>query len=140
MPEASRVRGRSDGQWVTACPVRAGGALKGSYAAGWSWSAYAYRLENHLRGSLRSALKEQQREHEPLVYVYIVVGKQVFYAPVSPEVIARTLSEQNLSTRAQGKEPLVLELDITGREFGLAFVRVEELGKDVGIAVLRSET
>jgi len=138
LPEASRVRGRPDGQWVAACPVRAAGALKGIYAAGWSWSAYAYRLENHLRGSLRSALKE--REHEPLVYVYVVVGKQLFYAPVSPDVIARTLSEQNLSSRAQGKAPLVLELEITGREFGLAFVRVEGLGKDVGVAVLRSET
>lgn len=138
LSEASRVRGRSDGQWVAACPVRVAGVLKGIYAAGWSWSAYAYRLENHLRGSLRSALKE--REHEPLVYVYVVVGKQLFYAPVSPEVIARTLGEQNLAARVQGKDPLVLELDITGREFGVAFARTPELGQDVGIAVLRSET
>jgi hypothetical protein len=42
--------------------------------------------------------------------------------------------------KARGAEPLVLELEITGREFGLAFIRVEELGKDVGVAVLRSET
>lgn len=138
LPEASKVRGRADGQWLAACPVRVAGAVKGIYAAGWSWSAYAYRLENQLRSSLRAALAE--REHEPLVYVYVVVEKNVFGAPVSPEINARTLAEKNLAARAQGAGPLVLELDITGREFGLAFARVEELGKDVGIAVLRSET
>ena len=138
LPEASRVRGRSDGQWVIACPVRGKEALTGIYAAGWSWSAYAYRLENHLRASLRSALKH--REREALVYVYLVVEKQLFYAPISPDVIARTLAEQNLLARAHGTEPLVLELEITGREFGAAFTRVEGLGKDVGVVVLRSET
>lgn len=138
LPEASRVRGRADAQWLAACPVRVEGAVKGIYAAGWSWSAYAYRLENQLRSAVRAALTE--REHEPLVYVYLVVGKNVYGAPVSPEVNARALAEKNLVGRAQGAEPLVLELDITGREFGLAFGRVEELGKEVGIAVLRSET
>jgi hypothetical protein len=138
LPEASKVRGRSDGQWVAASPVRAAGAVKGLYAAGWSWSAYAYRLENQLRSSVRAALAE--REHEPLMYVYLVVGKDVFGAPVSPEVNARTLKEKNLLAAAPSAEPVTLQLEITGRDFGLAFGRVEELGKDVGIAVLRSET
>lgn len=138
LPEASKVRGRPDGQWLAASPVRAAGAVKGIYAAGWSWSAYAYRLENQLRSSVRAALGE--REHEPLVYVYLVVGKEVFGAPVSPEINARALEEKNLLEQARGAEPLVLQLEITGRDFGLAFVRVEELGKDVGIALLRSET
>jgi hypothetical protein len=138
MPEASRVRGRGDGQWAAASPVRVGAEVKGLYAAGWSWSAYAYRLENHLRTTVRSALAE--REKEPLVYVYLCVGKDVFGAPVSPEISARRLAEKNLLTSAKGSEPVVLEMEVTGREFGVAFVRVEELGKDVGIAVMRSET
>lgn len=138
LAEASKVRGRPDAQWVAASPVKVQGAVKGIYAAGWSWSAYAYRLENQLRSSLRAQLAE--REHEPLVYVYLIVDKDVFGAPVSPEVNARALAEKKLLTQARGAEPLALELEITGREFGLAFTRVEELGKDVGIAILRSET
>lgn len=138
LAEASKVRGRADAQWVAASPVKVQGAVKGIYAAGWSWSAYAYRLENQLRSTLRAQLAE--REHEPLVYVYVVVDKGVYGAPVSPEVNARALAEKQLLAQARGAQPLALELEITGREFGLAFTRVEELGKDVGIAVLRSET
>jgi hypothetical protein len=114
------------------------GVVKGIYAAGWSWSAYAYRLETQLRGTVRGALAE--REHEPLLYVYVVVDKDVFGAPVSPEINARALKEKNLLAQAHGTEPVVLELSITEREFGLAFARVPELGPEVGIAVLRSET
>jgi hypothetical protein len=138
LAEASRVRGRADGQWLAASPVRVAGVVKGIYAAGWSWSAYAYRLETQLRGTVRGALAE--REHEPLLYVYVVVDKDVFGAPVSPEINARALKEKNLLAQAHGTEPVVLELSITEREFGLAFARVPELGPEVGIAVLRSET
>jgi hypothetical protein len=114
------------------------GEVKGLYVTGWSFSAYAYRLENQLRSTLRGALK--QNEKEPLVYVYVVVGKDVFGAPVSPEVNAKVLAERNLSAKAIGTEPTTLELEITGREFGIAFLGTQGLGKDVGVAVLRSET
>jgi hypothetical protein len=138
MDEAAGVRGKKDGQWVVAAPVVVDGAVKGLYAAGWSWSAYAYRLETKLRSALHSA--RQENEHEPLVYVYVMVEKDFFGAPVSPEVNARALAAQNLLGKASSAEPSSLELEITGRQFGVAFQRVPELGKDVGIVVLRSET
>jgi hypothetical protein len=137
MPEAARVRGK-DGEWATAQAVEVDGAVKGIYAAGWSWSAYAYRLENHLRGKVRSALGSN--EHEPLVYVYILVDTNVFGAPVSPEVNARGIAEKKFLAGPAGKDPVSAELEITGREFGAAFQRTPALGENVGVVVLRSET
>lgn len=134
---ASKIKGGPDGQWVAAAPVHAGGAVKAVYAAGWSWSAYAYRLQNHLQSKIRGALPE--RGKEPLTYVYLVVGESVFGAPISPAVNARAISEQHFLSAA-GNDVVVRELEITEREFGLGFLRLPELGKDVGVAVLRSET
>ena len=134
---ASKIKGGPDAQWIAATPIRAGGAVKAVYAAGWSWSAYAYRLQNHLQGKIRSALPE--RGKEPLTYVYMVVGDSVFGAPISPVVNARAIAEQHFSNGA-GAEPVVRELEITEREFGLGFLRLPEFGNDVGVAVLRSET
>lgn len=136
MAEAATVRGR-DGQWVAAHPVGDTQRLLGVYATGWSWSGYAYRLENQLRSTVRAALGE--REKEPLVYVYVVVGKAVFGAPVSPEVNARVVAEQQFAA-AVVKSPSAVEREITGRDFGIAFLGAPKLGQDVGIAVLRSET
>ncbi|HET9929118.1 MAG TPA: hypothetical protein VFQ35_00460 [Polyangiaceae bacterium] len=134
---ASKIKGGPDAQWVAATPIHANGAVKAVYAAGWSWSAYAYRLQNHLQGKIRSALPE--RGKEPLTYVYMVVGNSVFGAPISPAVNARAIADQHF-LGAPGTEPVVRELEITEREFGLGFLRMPELGSDVGIAVLRSET
>lgn len=137
MAEAATVRGR-DAQWVAAHPVRDAQRLLGVYATGWSWSAYAYRLENQLRSSVRASLGE--REKEPLLYVYVVVGKAVFGAPLSPEVNARVIGEQQFDGAAVVKTPSAVEREITGRDFGIAFLGAPKLGQGVGIAVLRSET
>lgn len=134
---ASKIKGGPDAQWVAATPVHASGAVKAVYAAGWSWSAYAYRLQNHLQSKIRGALPE--RGKEPLTYVYMVVGDSVFGAPISPAVNARAILDQHFLS-VGGAEPIVRELDITEREFGMGFLRLPELGKDVGVAVLRSET
>ena len=71
--EAAGVRGRKDAQWLAAHPVSAAGQLKGLYVTGWSFSAYAYRLENQLRSQIRSSLEAQDKQ--PLVYVFVVVGR-----------------------------------------------------------------
>jgi len=131
LPELSGVRGRADGQWVAAVPV-VDGPVRGLYVTGWSWSSYAYVLENQLRSKIRGGLAE--REKEPLVYVYVVVGKDVFGAPISPEVNARAVAERGLSTAGTA------ELEITGRAFGLAYQPTPLLGQGVGVSVLRSET
>lgn len=141
MPEASGVRApRLDGQWVAAAPVRVDGEAKGVYATGWSWSAYAYRLEFALRGRIRSELMGKTGEKEPLVYVYVVVGKAAYGAPVSPEVNMKAIADLDPLAHAKGDEVFSTTVDVTGRAFGLAVKRAGDAGQDVGVAVLRSET
>lgn len=139
MPEAAGVRGRSDGQWAAAMPVSKGGDVAGVYATGWSWSAYAYRLENHLRSRVKSEA-QQQSSKEPLVYVYVVVDKEAYGAPISPEVNAKAVKESGLMGRASGEAIVDTAQEIEGRDFGIALRRVPALGPDVAIAVVRSET
>lgn len=138
MPEAAGVRGRSDGQWIAAQPVLQGSEVKGLYVTGWSWSAYAYRLERALSSTLRSELTEGQKL--PLAYVYLIVGKDVYGTPISPEVNAQAIAKVNPLTNASASAATSFELEIDGREFGLGVELAPDLGKDVAVAVLRSET
>jgi hypothetical protein len=138
MPEAAGVRGRPDGQWVAASPVRVGGEVKGLYVTGWSWAAYCYRLENALRSKVRADLEE--RAKMPLLYVYVVVDKQVFGAPVAPQVNADAIAEMDPLAKASENEPFSAEREITGRSFGLAVILTPVLGPRTAVAVLRSET
>jgi len=139
MPEAASVRGRSDGQWTAATPVMKGADVGGVYATGWSWSAYAYRLENQLRSIVKSEAAESNTR-EPLVYVYVVVDKEAYGAPISPEVNAKAVKDSGLLGRASAEGVVDLAQEIEGRDFGIALRRVPALGPDVAIAVVRSET
>jgi hypothetical protein len=134
MPEAARVKG-PDGQWVAAQPIVSGGATKGLYVTGWSWSAYAYRLENAVRSGVRG-----KSDRDPLIYVYVVVDADVYGAPISPEVNAKAIAEQKPMSKIQGEGVHEATLEITGRDFGLAVKGTPALGPAVGVAVLRSET
>jgi len=138
MPEAAGVRGRADGQWVAGQPVLQGAEVKGLYVTGWSWAAYARRLEFALSSNLRGALAEGEKL--PLTYVYLVVGKEVFGAPISPEVNAQAIAKLSPLVNASATTPTTFELEIAGREFGLAVELAPDLGTDVAVAVLRSET
>lgn len=139
MVEAAGVRGRTDGQWAAATPVMKGSEVAGVYATGWSWSAYAYRLENQLRSIVKSEAAAAGSK-EPLVYVYVLVEKEAFGAPISPDVNAKAVKESGLLGRAQGEAVVDTAQEIEGRDFGIAVKRVPALGADVAIAVVRSET
>jgi hypothetical protein len=137
MPEAAGVKGK-DGQWVAAQPIVANGKTPGLYVTGWSWSSYAYRLENALRSEVRGQINSD-KDKMPLLYVYVVVGEAAYGAPVSPQVNAAAILEQKpLSKLEDGVFAATLE--ITDRQFSLAVRKTEALGPDVGVAVLRSET
>jgi hypothetical protein len=137
MPEAARVKG-NDGQWVAAHPVTVEGKVRGLYVTGWSWSAYAYRLENAARGKARSDLPSSARE--PLLYVYVLVGEQAFGAPISPEINARAILDLKPLGKLQGDAVFSSTIEITGRDFGLAIKATPLLGAETAVAVLRSET
>lgn len=139
LPEAASVRGRPDGQWAAAVPVMKGTEVAGIYATGWSWSAYAYRLENQLRSTVKSEATEEKTKL-PLVYVYVVVEREVYGAPVSPDVNAKAVKDSGLMGRASGETVVDVAQEIEGRDFGIALRRVPALGPDVAIAVVRSET
>jgi hypothetical protein len=139
MSEAATTKGRNDGQFVRAVPIVAGDVVVGAYASGWSWMAYAYRLENALRSDIRAQMKSE-RDKEPLVYVYVIVGDSVFGAPVSPQVNADTIKRLDTLSKTSGEAVFLTPIEITGREFGLAVKRAPLLGPNVAIAVLRSET
>jgi hypothetical protein len=141
MPEASGVRApRPDGQWVAGVPVVVDGATQAIYVTGWSWASYAYRLEFALRGKIRSELGDKKDEKEPLVYVFMVAGKSVFGAPVTPELDATAIAGLDPLSKAKDTETFSTPVEITGRSYGLAVRRVKALGPEIGIAVLRSET
>jgi hypothetical protein len=138
MPEAAGVKGRADGQWIAGAPVVKGTEVVGLYVTGWSWAAYAYRLENALNENLRSQLKEGTKQ--PLTYVYLLVDHDAFGTPISPEVNAKAIVALGPLSKLPASGQATFELEIDGREFGLGVARAPELGKDVAIAVLRSET
>ncbi|HEX3597866.1 MAG TPA: hypothetical protein VHU80_22310 [Polyangiaceae bacterium] len=141
MPEAAGVRApRADGQWVAATPVKVDGTTDAIYVSGWSWASYAYRLEFAIRGKLRSELADKKDEKEPLVYAFVVDGKNVFGAPVTPEVDATTIAGLDPLGRIKEGETFTTVVDVTGRSYGLAARRAPALGANIGVAVLRSET
>jgi hypothetical protein len=119
-------------------PVTVNGQVVGVYASGWSWSAYAYRLENALRSEVRSQLKSE-RDKLPLVYVYLVVDDAVYGAQVSPMVNAEAIRKLSPLAKTTELNVFTAALEIEGRDFGLAVRRVPSLGPNVAIAVLRSE-
>jgi hypothetical protein len=138
MPEAAEVRGRPDAQWVAAVPVRSGGAVRALFVTGWSWSAYAYRLQTSLRSSTAAGLAE--REKMPLLYAFIVVDREVYGTRDSPDVNLRAVRDANVLENARGAEPFSAELEITGRGFGLGAVLGPDVGGKIALVVLRSET
>jgi hypothetical protein len=139
LPEAAGVKGRPDGQWFSLVPITVEGAVRGAYVTGWSWSAYAYRLETALRNELKTQARNDKTK-EPLVYVYVIVGDKAYGAPVSPEVNATAIMRAVSNVRLTGDQVWSSVIDITGRSFALAVHTAPDLGSEVSIAVLRSET
>ncbi len=138
LPEAAEVRGRPDAQWVAAVGVGPKGARRALYVTGWSWSAYAYRLENAVRSAARGAASNPGKE--PLLYAFVLVGDDVYGAPVSPDVNLKAVHEHVQLSQLHAATPFTTELEITGRGFGLAAELAPDLGAKVAVAVLRSET
>jgi hypothetical protein len=136
MPEARGVEGKPDGQWLAAAPVSADGKVRGLYVSGWSWALYTHRLESALQGHLI----DLDKRDKPLVYVFVVVGKQAFGARITPLVNSEAIEKLDPMSHLGDADSYSTTLEITGRQFGVAFKKVPELGPDVAIGVLRSET
>lgn len=138
MPEAHGVKGKPDAEWVAGKGVRVGDTVQALYVTGWAWSSYALRLEFTLRGQLERELRDRN-QNVPLVYVFVVVGKEAYGTPESPEINARTIGERDPLAHLSPDGSFSTLLDITGRRFALAVQAAPHLAPQVGIAVLRSE-
>jgi hypothetical protein len=139
MPEAHGVKGKPDAEWVAAHGIRVADRISGLIVTGWAWSSYAYRLEFALRGQVTNELKGT-RANVPLVYTLVLVGQEVYTAPESPEVNARSVAELNPVQHLSAQGSFSGLLQITGRSFALGVQAVPELGSGVAIGVLLSET
>lgn len=140
MEEAAGVAGKPDAQWVAATPIQVGGQTKAVYAAGWSWSSYAYRLENALKSRINEAITDDEgnlEEKMPLYYVLLIADGEVYGKPVTPQVNLDAVKK--LEPLKQG-DSFDTTLEIDGRGFGLAVQKAPALGAQVAVAILRSET
>lgn len=135
---ARGVNNKDDAQHCAVAPVVLEGKTVGYFVSGFSWSSYAYRLETSLRSEILQNTKEGDKV--PLLYVYVLAGGKSYGAPVSPEVNGQAILKLNPVEKTKGGEVVSLPLEITRREFGVALKHFPELGDDVVLAVLRSET
>jgi hypothetical protein len=138
LPEAHGVKGKPDAEWVAAKGVSVGGTVRALYVTGWAWSSYAYRLEFSLRGQVERELRGS-KENVPLLYVFMIVGTDVYGAPESPEVSARSIAEQDPLAHLSPQGSFSTLLEITGRKFALGVQAAPELAPRVAVGVLRSE-
>jgi hypothetical protein len=137
MPEAAGVKGQ-DAEWVAAVPIKPGAEALGYYVTGWSWSAYAYRLQMALRSAILSRTKEGGKV--PLTYVYVVSADKVYGAPTAPLVTASVLEQMHPLEKLKAAPTYSEAREIEGRVFGLVFGRTPALGPNVAVVIVRSET
>lgn len=135
---ARGVNGRADAQWLAMSRIKVKDEPVGLFVSGWSWSSYAYRLEMALRSEVLGETKSGDKV--PLLYVYVIVGKQAYGAPVSPVVNGEEIVKLNPIDKSRGKTMWTGALEITRRPFGVALRHMPEMGEQVVLAVLRSET
>jgi hypothetical protein len=139
MKELRGVKAGPDLAWVAAARVANDkGQPTGMFVTGWSLRAYARRLENSVTVSVREAAEKAGKKNPPLVYVFVVKGKSAYGTPVAPDVNAQAVENIDIVGKT-ASGPYRGTLEITGRGFGLAGVRVPELGDDAALAVLASE-
>jgi len=140
MKELQGSRSGPDEQWVVGAPIRdEKGEIVGAYVSGWSLERYAFRLEHALRGDVVREAEQEPGGKVPLAYAFVFKGDKVYGAPVTPAVNEEAL--QKLDFAAATKDGVVFhgQVEITGRKYGVAARRVEKLGTDAGVALIRSE-
>ncbi|MGK3990701.1 hypothetical protein WME99_47080 [Sorangium sp. So ce136] len=138
MQEMRGVRNGPDLQWVAAHPVKAsGGELKGLFVTGWSFRAYAYRLQEAAKHDITEIAKRDGLKSTPLLYVFAWKGAKAYGGPVTPDVNTEALEKLDLPAKT-ASGPWSGTVEIAGRTFGAAAQRTPELAADAGVAALVS--
>jgi hypothetical protein len=138
MQEMRGVRNGPDHQWVVAHPVKsADGQLKGMFVTGWSFRAYAFRLQEAGKRELIEITKRDQLKSAPLLYVFVLKGGKAYGEKLTPDINVEAVEKLDLSAKT-ASGPWSSTLEITGRTFGVAAARAPDLAPDAGVAVLVS--
>ncbi|WP_437678519.1 hypothetical protein [Sorangium sp. So ce131] len=138
MQEMRGVRNGPDLQWVVAHPVKdPDGGLKGLFVTGWSFRAYAYRLQEAARRELTEIAKRESLKSTPLLYVFAWKGAKAYGGPVTPDVNTEAIEKLDLPAKTAAG-PWSGTVDIAGRTFGAAAQRAPEFAADTGVAALVS--
>ncbi|WP_437601065.1 hypothetical protein WMF28_05755 [Sorangium sp. So ce590] len=138
MQEMRGVRNGPDLQWVAAHPVKASdGELKGLFVTGWSFRAYAYRLQEAAKREVAEIAKRDGLKATPLLYVFVWKGGKAYGGPETPDVNTEALEKLDLPAKT-ASGPWSGTLEIAGRTFGAAAQRTPELAADAGVAALSS--
>ncbi|WP_434045887.1 MULTISPECIES: hypothetical protein [Sorangium] len=138
MQEMRGVRNGPDLQWVAVHPVRAGGGeLKGLFVTGWSFRAYAYRLQEAAKRDIADIAKRDGLKSTPLLYVFAWKGAKAYGGPVTPDVNTEALEKLDLPAKT-ASGPWSGTVEIAGRTFGAAAQRTPEVAADAGVAALVS--
>lgn len=133
------VRTGADTAWVIAHPItQKGSTLRGVFVTGWSYRAFAFHLEQQARASVTDATTAAKESKVPLLYVFVLEGKRAYGAPVTPDVNAEALEKLDLISKT-ASAPYSGQIEIAGRNFGLAATRTPELADGTAVAVLLSQ-
>jgi hypothetical protein len=129
-----------DKDWIAASPVKKeDGKVAGLLVTGWTYRAFARHLQEILKRDLTEKARAAGDPGKlPVIYVGVFDPSGVYFAPLTPKVNEDEMAKQNLveKTASGGASS---PLPITGRTFGWGAKRVEKLGPNTGVVVLRSE-
>lgn len=140
MRELQGSRSGPDEQWVVGAPIRnEKGEVVGAYVSGWSLERYAYRLEHTLRTDVHREAEQQNGGKVPLTYAFVFRKDRVYGAPITPTVNEEALEQLDLPAATKDGVVFHGQLEITGRKYGVAAKRIDKLGSDTGVALIRSE-
>ncbi len=138
-PEAA-IGPRPDRTWVAGCPVKKDdGKIIGYYVTGWSYRGFAHHLQESLLADLKGKLLAAGETGKlPILYVAVFDANGVYAERQTPEVNETTLAGLKLG-EATAAGPAHGVVKVTERSYGWAAARTPKLGKDTGVAILRSE-
>ena len=140
--EMAEMRGLRTGQdlaWVLAYPLKDAKGLKGLFVTGWSFRKYAAYLDDKARRHLEAASAKAEKKTVPIAYVFIVKGAKAYGSPLlSADVNAQAIEGLGILEKT-ATAPYKGNIEITGRNFGVAAQRAPELGDDAAVVVLLSE-
>ncbi|MGC4088894.1 MAG: hypothetical protein QM756_13535 [Polyangiaceae bacterium] len=134
---ASKIRGGPDAQWVAAAPVSPGARRRRSTPRAGLGPRMRTACRTTCKGASRAACRRTRRSRSPTCTWWSAAAST---ARRFLRKSTRAPSPTSISSREVAAKRSQRELVITEREFGLGFLRLPELGPDVGVAVLRSET